>query len=180
MSELKIGSLSKDTKDLPALVGDLVFFPEKDHQRLKAQFWARFESSPFADAASISLSTVQEKVSDPRLRNYWALPGFKEWFLNKDEARERLEYLFSKALDAAEVVLEDLDPKSFSAKVNLIKLLAELTGRLQTRGGGKDEKFSDSAINDMSEAELKKWLNRKGVTVSAEYKVKPTVEKFEP
>lgn len=153
---------------------ELFFVPSPLQQQLKAQFWARFEPGPFADKSRLNLPLVQEHVNDPKLKQYWGVPGFKEWFSNKDEAREKLEYLFMLASSAMEQVL--LDPgANANAKANIFKNLAEMTGRL-TKGGKEADKFSDDQVNKMSEEELRKFIQKKGVTVSAKYSVKPTTE----
>lgn len=180
MNEIKASKVTTtyetlDPSDiLPAAAEQILFQPSPLQQTLKAQFWARFQPGPFDDKQNITLPTIQEVVTDPRIRKYWALPGFKEWFSNQDENRERLEYLWMVGLDTAEGILRDPAAQP-NAKVQLLKLLAEVTGRL-TKGGKTEDRFSDDAVNKMSETELKDWLKKKGVTVSAKYSVKPRAE----
>jgi len=161
--------------ELQDVTAELIFVPEKEHQKLKAQFWARFSASPFADMDNVTLSQVLEKVQDARLRKWWSVTGFKEWFTNRDEHRERLEYLFDLGMSRAESILMQDDPKSAGAQVNLIKLIGELTGRISGRGS-KDEKFSEAKINNMSEADIQKFLEKKGVLIAPK---KLPAEKFE-
>jgi hypothetical protein len=150
---------------------DHLFIPSPFQQNLKAQFWARAGNHPFLEPDNITIAFVQKFLKDARIPKYWQTPGFKEWFTNQDENRERIEYLWSAGLDAAEQILRDPAAPA-AAKVNLIKTLAEMQGHI-ARGKGKDEKFSDEQVNKMSEKELKEWLHKKGVTVKAEYTVQP-------
>lgn len=167
-----------DLPKISKIADEIIFQPSPLQQTLKAQFWARASSNPFIDKTNLTLADVQEHVPDPKLKKYWSVPGFKEWFSNQDENRERLDYLWMVGLDAAEMILRDPAAQA-SAKVNLIKTLAEIQG-LVSRGKNKEEKFSDETVNKMSEAELKEWLKKKGVSVQAEYKVRPNLdeEKF--
>lgn len=150
-----------EAKDALEQMDDLLFQPSPMHQTLKAQFWARFEPSPLADEHGITLPLVQSLVNDSRLKRYWSMPGFREWFTNKDENRERLEYLWMVGLDTAEQLLRDPLVQS-GPKVNLIKLIAEVSGRLVRNA--PVEKFSDAAIDKMSETELRAFLEKKGVS----------------
>lgn len=159
-------------ESLEILIEDISFQPSPLQQSLKAQFWARFVPGPMDDSKSLSLPVIQSIVNDARLKKYWGVPGFKEWFCNADEMRERAEYLWMVGLDAAEMILRD-PSANLSAKVNLIKLIADVTGRLSSKKAAIEEKYSDDMINKMSQDELKDWLTRKGVTVKATYDVKP-------
>lgn len=164
------------TEAVSTALDELSFQPAPLHQQMKAQFWSRYVPNPFESRENISLASVQEVVSDARLRRYWHVPGFKEWFINQDEGKERLEYLWMVGLDTAEQILRD-PAVNAGAKTNMLKLLAEVTGRL-VRGSNKDEKFSDAAVNSMSKDELEKWLKNRGVQVEAKYKVTPAKEVF--
>lgn len=138
---------------------DVSFLPSPFHQELKSQFFARFEPGPFKDAKTITLADVQAVVNEPKLRQYWGVPGFKEWFTNSNTVGEKIEYLTLIGLDALEAVL--LDPKAqASAKVNAFKLLAEIKGLL-TRGNQKA--LAGNAVDNMSEQQLKDYLKKHGV-----------------
>lgn len=151
---------------------DLSFQPSPIQQSLKAQFWARFIPGPLDDPKKLTLPLVQSIVNDAKLKRYWNLPGFKEWFSNQNENVERVEYLWAVGLDAAEQILRDSSTNP-AVKVNLLKLLADVTGRLSSKNRPVEEKYADEAINKMSQDELKEWLSKKGVTVTATYDVKP-------
>lgn len=163
-----------DTAELSSAADDILFQPSPLHQTLKAQFWARFTPSPIDDSANLTLASVLHHVGDSRLKRYWALPGFREWFTNRDENRERVEYLWMVGLDTAESILRDGQANP-AAKVQLLKLLAEVTGRV-TRGSQKEEKFSDETVNRMDEKELRGWLKKRGITMSTPPDAPPTKE----
>ena len=151
-------------KDISALAEQLIFTPTPRQRKVKAQFWSRFQPGPFVSASSLSLPAIQEVVNVAGLKEWWQLDGFQGWFLNREEAREKLEYLYMKALDTAEDILDDPNAQA-SAKVNMIKVLGELANKFPSKW---QEKFADDDINKMDEKQLVAYLERKGVTVQSE------------
>jgi hypothetical protein len=147
---------------------EVSFLPAPIHQQLRAQFWARFAPSPFESKENITLATAQNYVNDSRLKRYWGTPGFKEWFCRQNENMERLEYLWSIGLDAAETILRDQTGQA-GPKIQLLKLIAEVTNKLPK--AKSEERFSDDKINKMNEDELNEFL--------AVRKVKPAKAKVE-
>jgi hypothetical protein len=139
------------------LLDQVVFLPSPEQRRIKAAFWALY-----ADMGTqpITLSLAQTLTGESRLKAWWGLPGFREWFLNKDEFRQRVEYLAHLALDTAEEILSD--PKANpSARVNMAKLMVEVAGRMPNKW--EQKKFADDFINKMSKDELKAYLEKVGV-----------------
>lgn len=141
----------------------VLFNPNTAHRRTKVKFWSRYMTGPMTDPSTVSLTEAMEVTQDPKLAKYWAISGFKEWFLNRDENRERLEYLYVLALDAAEEILTNPEAQA-SAKVNMIKVIGELSNKFPNRY--QQEKFTDDEINKMSELQLKAWLEKRGVQLN--------------
>lgn len=145
---------------------DFLFYqPSNNDQKLKAKFWNRFSPGPGVNLNSITLAGVKRVVNSSSLEQLWLKPGFKDWFLNKDETRERLVYLFNKSLDTLESILDN-ELANANARMNAVKLLAEMTGHLVKKGG--PEKFADQEIENMTENQLKEYLTRKGVKLVEE------------
>lgn len=117
-----------------------------------------------ADSRNVSLAQALEVTQAPQLRKWWAEDGFQDWFLNREEAKERLQYLFQKGLDAAENILDNPEANA-NAKANILKLLAEMTGHLTKK---PVDRFADEQVNKMSEEQLKAYLEKKGVTFTQE------------
>jgi len=143
--------------ELTDVMEDILFSPNPVQRKAKARFWSRYEPNPIGDG-NVSLEMVQRVTGDPSTKRWWGLPGFKEWFLNAEESRERLEYLFNVALDTAESILVDPDAND-NAKVQMIKVIAQLAGKEPTR---REEKFLDAEIQKMSESQLRAYLEKKG------------------
>lgn len=143
--------LKAKTFDLAALHAEVVFLPSPAHRRVKSKFWQRYEDL----GGPVSLELAEGLTKEPGLRKWWSMSGFKDWFLNQDEARERLEYLYMVALDAAEHLL--LDPNAnHNAKAQMIKIIAQLAGKEPN----KYEKFADAAVQKMDSAKLRAYIEK--------------------
>ena len=143
-------------------IAELTFLPSPEHRRIKSAFWASIAENPILDPASdgVSLAAAQRITGDARLPRWWQLPGFKEWFANKDEFRQRVEYLANLALDVAEEVLLDRDAHP-SARVNMTKLVIEVANKIPSRASQKDEnKFLDARIAQMGREELEEFIRK--------------------
>lgn len=151
-------------KDITALAEQVIFTPTPRQRKVKAQFWSRFQPGPFVSPSALTINDIQSVVNVAALKEWWADGLFKEWFMNREEAREKLEYLFMKALETAEEILENPEAQA-SAKVNMIKVIGELANKFPSKW---QEKFADEDINKMSEAQLKAYLEKQGVTVHEE------------
>lgn len=146
-----------------AVRDEVLFTPSKTQRRAKACFWVAWQDNPSVD---IELITAQEAVhlsNSPAVNSWWSSPGFKEWFLNRDEHRQRLEYLYDLALDAAEEILLSTDPKTQSARVNVIKAVAELGSKFP-KGQNISGEVQNwlSAIGKMDSLQLKALFEKQG------------------
>lgn len=150
--------------DLPGLAERVLFTPSPRQRQVKARFWVRFIPGPVATLDNLSLSHVMQIAGTKSLKEWWSEPGFVEWFFNREEGREKLEYLFMRALDTAEDILNDPGAQA-SAKVNMIKVIGELANKFPSK---HQERFSDEDINKMDEKQLKNYLEKRGVTVKEE------------
>jgi hypothetical protein len=143
------------------LADSVIFSPTAMHRKWKIKFWSRFVPNPLTDVNNITIYDIDEIIRDSRISKYWGNQGFKDWFLNTDENREKLEYLFQVSLEVAEEILFDPEANT-SAKVNMVKVLAELANKFPSKNA--TERFVDDEINKMSESQLKAYLERRGVT----------------
>lgn len=113
-------------------VDQLIYIPTTQERKLKAKFWSRAAENPLVNlnGSSVTLTAVKQMTGGgAQLDASWKKPGFQTWFTNPEDGRAKLEYLFDLGLDSLEELLMNPDPKTSSAKVNAMKLLAELTGR---------------------------------------------------
>lgn len=147
---------------LPALVEDLLHNPTDAQRKLKTKFWMRAADNPFLDRANVTQEMVRKITGSEAVLKYWHLPGFQAWFLNQDENREKLEDLYSMALDSMRAIFLSDDPKTYAAKVNALKLLAELAGKFPT-AASKDK--AAEAVSAMSKEELEEFLAKSGFSI---------------
>ena len=126
------GLNDRTASDLREEADQLIYVPTPQERKLKAKFWARASENPLVslNGSSVTLTAVKQMAGGgSQLDASWKKPGFQAWFTNPDDGRAKLEYLFDLGLDAMEELLMNPDSKTASAKVNALKLLAELTGR---------------------------------------------------
>lgn len=146
----------------------LLYKPTEAQARVKARFWARWSETPLAAPVSITMAQAQQITGSSSLASWWGRPGFKEWFLATSVTEERLDYLLHLALTAAEDVLLNIDPKAQSARVQMIKTVAEMAGKLQRGGPNAQEQMADKkrkAIEAMGKEELVKLLEGQGIRI---------------
>jgi hypothetical protein len=150
-----------------ARTGEIVFLPTPNQRAIKARFWKRLDHL----APKEITKALAVQIAGPGISRWWDSPGFREWFSNKEEAAERLEYLYMLALDTAEELLLNPDAQA-SAKVNLIKILAQLAGKEPQ----KEVKFADEAIGKMSREQLEAYIRTNAPKL---LKAEPEVESGE-
>lgn len=149
-------SLKDISKLLEAAQTDLIFTPTPDMRRVKAAFWTKVsDKMTLVDTSNITLTAAQQVEKDRRLAKWWSLPGFSEWFQNREEFRERLEYLADIALDTLEQVLVD-PAANTSAKVSCAKLVLEAASKMPR----KENESNPSKLESMSRIELEDYVRR--------------------
>lgn len=153
---------------LSSVAAEVIFHPTEPQRKLKAHLLAKLADNPLYDLASLTLAQVQEITSNSSVQKWWSVPGFSDWLLDKDENRAKLEYLFAMALEAAEQVLMNTDPKAQGPRVAMIKVLAELAGKMpgkQAREAAEREKDIKS-VQSMDRTQLLEFLNARGLVTA--------------
>jgi len=135
----------------------LIFTPSTKQRKLKSRLWVRLNENPVTDLTNVGRDYVESIVGES-LKKWWSEPGFTDWLFNKMEQRERLEYLFELALDAAEEILTSDDPRSNSAKVAMVGKIAELAAKTPSKSDG--EKFKDEFIQQMNRAQIEEFIKK--------------------
>lgn len=111
-------------------IEELSYKPLPRDRELKAKFWVRASSDPIGLSDLAMTRNNAERLCQAKLGS-WDLPGFQDWFFNKDEFRQKLEYSVAIALDALNDVLLNTDPKVQGARVQAIKVAMDLAGKTQ-------------------------------------------------
>lgn len=176
-TDLELGILSR----LSQASRDLVTFqPRPEHRRARANFWSNWElaggntlpdaqNSPEnrsgepgrgAGQGDVNLAMALRYGGDSRISQWWDLPGFRDWFTNSEEFRQRVEYIAQLALDELEGVLTDPAARS-GDKLTAAKMALEVGGKFPGRKGDSSEgKYADEHIAAMSRAELETYVSR--------------------
>lgn len=134
-----------------------VFQPLPEHIRAKSNFWTYFgtgEGSPLP--RDPNLATALQFSGDKRISQWWDIPGFQDWFLNRDEFRQRMEYLSNLALDQLEGILTSGVVAS-SDKLSAIKLIMQVAEKVPTNKAAETEGV-DAMIAKMSKVQLEEYI----------------------
>lgn len=141
---------------LAELVGDLTFLPSPEQRKTKSAYWTLRADSPL-NSDQITLPEAQQVTGEGRLRKWWSLPGFPEWFANREEFRQRVEYLANLALDTAEEILLDRNINA-NARVQMAKLVIEAANRMPQKY--QKELYVDEKVSQMGKKELEEYIRR--------------------
>lgn len=132
---------------------DVAWLPSPSQRACKAKFWKRADYLLPED--HITLAQAVQVTGNSSLQTWWSLEGFKEWFCNKDEANERIEYLYMLWMDKAEELL--LNPEAnHNAIVQIGKIIAQLSGR----GDNNTERYLDDMVQNMNKQQLKEYIKK--------------------
>lgn len=158
---------SSQGKELKKLTTELIYTPTTGERKLKAKFWAKAAENPlvsFGDGTAITLEQVKRMAGGgTKLEKSWTNIAFRNWFLDIEDGRAKLEYLFDLGLDAIEGILLSDDPKTSAAKVNALKLLADLTGKIKK---SDNTNGLQKAIASADKASLEALFESAGLSVS--------------
>lgn len=134
-----------------------IFQPLPEQRRAKSNFWTHFSGG---EATTLppnpSLALALQYGADRRIQQWWPLPGFQDWFLNRDEFRQRMEYLSNLALDELEALLTAKSSMN-SDKLSAIKLIMQVGQKIPT-GKSEGGDMIDAMISKMSKAQLEEYI----------------------
>lgn len=152
-----ISKIQEAAQVLEMVTSELTYLPSPEQRKAKSAFWARFNDNPICEPSEISLAIALRFVADSRLSKWWGQEGFRAWFSNQDEFRQRMEYLSNLALDRLEGIIAD--PKAnASAQVNAIKLIMEVTRKMPPKFS--KEIYVDEKIGQMDRKQLEEYIRK--------------------
>lgn len=131
------------------------FRPSPAQRQAKTRYWALISEQAIADdQEGIDPYELGKTLQCSALPHWWENNHFKVWFCNRHEHLQRIEYLFDLALDAAEQILQNEDPKAQSARVAMIKILSDLANKRRA------ERVADASINQMTPEQLRAYIEK--------------------
>jgi hypothetical protein len=134
------------------------FLPSPSQRAAKSRFWVRYDKALLGEPETLSLAAIARVVKDNRLDKWFSQSGFREWFLNQDEAKERLDYIWNLGLDRIEAILQN-DESNPNAQVNAFKQISILAGKEPQ----KNQEFTDEDIQRMPKEKLKAYIEKHAV-----------------
>lgn len=151
--------MTQANKSLEKSAENVVFKPTPEQRRAKSTFWSYFSEDDAPIPEFISDAMASKFGADRRISQWWGSTDFVAWFTNKDEFRQRLEFLSQLALDAAEEILSSptVPPQ---AKVNMAKLVIEAANKMPNKYAKDDQNFLDSRIAKMDKKQLEEFISK--------------------
>jgi hypothetical protein len=158
---MSVQKTRRQSKSAKASVGNTAqilgqaFRPLPMQRQAKTRYWALVsEQALLEELDAHDPYELARTLQCPALPAWLENPQFRVWFGNKHEHLQRIEYLFDLALDAAEQILQNEDPKAQSARVAMIKTLSDLANKRRT------EKIADTQINQMTPEQLRAYIEK--------------------
>lgn len=134
------------------------FQPTDAHRKAKTAFWSHFfqtgETAPesIEAAAAARLSGFNEVVQ------WYEIPGFREWFSNGEEFRQRVEYVSNLALDFIQETLQDRNARP-GDKMQAAKMALEVASKFPK--SAPKEQVLDEKIAEMDRKQLEEFIANK-------------------
>lgn len=137
--------------------GDIASFQPTEAQReAKARFWSYFASGDVLPPSDVSLAIASKYGSDKRISEWWNLQGFPEWFANKDEFRQRVEFLANLALDELYQMIRNPGTQA-TAKVAAIRMIMDVGKKISQKAPTEETAVSEK-IASMGKDELEAYI----------------------
>jgi hypothetical protein len=136
------------------------FSPSEAHRRAKSNFWSYFAAGESLPPTSVDVLLATKYAGDRRVSEWWYLDGFQAWFSNKDEFRQRVEFLADLALDELYLLIKSPNTAA-PAKVAAIRMIMDVGQKLAAKG--PKEETAENKIGRMSKEELESFI-RAGVS----------------
>lgn len=136
---------------------NISFEPTRVHYQIKAAFWSKAERLGYTVDSNITLATAIEVTEDTRLQSFWSIPGFADWFSDGGTFESQiLELLYQFPAHALNILNDD--NATAAAKVNLLKLLAEVGRKMPSKQ--KEIVYADKQIQKMDRKQLEDYVRK--------------------
>lgn len=132
------------------------FSPTEPQRRAKSNFWSFFASGEALPPTNVDLATAVKYAGDKRISEWWSLEGFADWFSNKDEFRQRVEFLADLALDELYHLIRDPDTQA-TAKVAAIRMIMDV-GKKVSQKASTEESVAGEKIASMDKKQLEEYI----------------------
>lgn len=136
-----------------------VFRPDNAQKAARSRFWTHYIVTDTPTPQEVDLALATRLCGDSRISTWWDLPSFQDWFQNKEEFIQKVDYLAHEALDELGMILHNPEANG-NTKMAAIRTALELSGKL---GSGKSAVKSDDSdpINNMNKEQLEKYISQR-------------------
>jgi hypothetical protein len=131
------------------------FTPTEAHRMAKSRFWSFFSSGDSLPPPTVTIDLAAKHAGDRRILDWWNLDGFSSWFSNKDDFRQRVEFLADLALDQLYVLLKSPETAA-PAKVAAIRMIMDVGQKIASKA--PKEESPDDKISRMTKPELEAYI----------------------
>ncbi len=136
----------------------LQFRPSEAQVKAKTAFWSYFLSeASLYPPEDVDGAVAAKFASDRRVEQWWSTPEFREWFLNRDEFRQQVEFLASLALTELQQIITD-ESASSAARVTAIKLVMDLANKMPKKVEARELTPEEKLISEMSKEKLQEFI----------------------
>jgi hypothetical protein len=142
------------------------FSPTAAQRRAKSNFWSFFASCEALPPDQVDLLIATKYAGDKRISEWWALEGFADWFANKDEFRQRVEFLADLALDELYHLIRDPETQA-TAKVAAIRMIMDV-GKKVSQKAPTEESVAGEKIASMDKKQLEEYIKSRLTRLSIE------------
>lgn len=142
----------RNTMDITRIVAQSQFTPTAAQIRRRKQFWDKQAGDLPED---ITVDQALQYGAHTAIRQWWNIPGFTEWFLDRDYSKHEAEALLHTAMQKLQAVLRDSGDNA--ELINAAKEARNLHAQLHNKPAESDS-TGDSEIDKMSREELEQFL----------------------
>lgn len=136
----------------------LSYYPTEEQRLVKARFWKAFKANPLTDVVQISPAQVEE-MTGHSVQKWLGDKAFWPWFSrSKDTTGEYLEVAAEKAGELAMHFLNPAIEFNDNARVALMKLVLEYSGRAPA--SRKEVKWHDKEVAELNEDQLDALIDK--------------------
>lgn len=132
------------------------FSPNEAQRRAKSNFWSFFASGEALPPTQVDLAIATKYAGDRRISEWWQLEGFADWFANKDEFRQRVEFLADLALDELYRLIKNSDTQA-TAKVAAIRMIMDVGKKISQKAPSEESQVGEK-IASMDKKELEEYI----------------------
>ena len=131
------------------------------HRKCKSRFWQEANENPLVQPTKIPAQRAAQMAGNQQLVEWLRNPEFRDWFYNKNSAKQALEAATEIAISRLVEILEckEVGPKgevTAASQVNAAKLILEYAGYAPPKQ--RVIEYRDKGVSEMNEEQLEEFI----------------------